>query len=674
MKKHFGTTRRRLLRSLVSVVAVVLVAFGLPLVTMSAASAHTPGLTKSCAGITVSGSYYESNDTNTLGIKIDNGAWTTKTFAVTDSLTVAVPQDGQVHTYAAYVHTTNPNTAYSHDYSGTVGPCGDKHVSAVQWGKTDPTCAADGALVPATEPTGITVSRTPSSGTGPGHYTITFTAQSGYAIDGPTSQTIDVLPKLTGDQCATIVQPVTPTFTNPTCTGPGTGAPGSITLPVDGGGIAYSKTGTLVTATADATHKFVTLPTGWTLVDAHHATYTVTYTNPSGYPDCLVELSTPVPPVASAPTCDTDGDLVVGTTPHVVTRVDDVIVTQDTHYGPGDHALSYTAAAGYTFADGTVKTFTVKVKAKTLDCPATPVSPTVTQSVCNGPGTHTDPVVTLGDVEGDHIAYAYDAGTHVVTATPDAGFTLVDLPAGWVSHDNGTATFHVDLTDPGSCLVPVDVPTPPTASAPTCSTDGSLTVAPTEHVVTTVDETVVEGETAFGPGQHTIVYAPAEGYTFGEATAEPAVVTVLPATHDCPTSVVSPTVTQSVCTGPGTHSDPVVKLGDVEGDHVSYVYDAAGHVVTASPDFGFALADLPTGWTMRENGTATYPVVLTDPGPCPVTVVSPPTTSPTVQVKAPTHHPAMLPNTGGPNAWLALGGLALLLGGGALLVRERRLR
>ena len=66
--------------------------------------------------------------------------------------------------------------------------------------------------------------------------------------------------------------------------------------------------------------------------------------------------------------------------------------------------------------------------------------------------------------------------------------------------------------------------------------------------------------------------------------------------------------------------------------------------------------------------------MLTDPGPCLVTVVSPPSTGPTVQVKAPTHHPAMLPNTGGPNAWLALGGLALLLGGGALLVRERRVR
>jgi LPXTG-motif cell wall-anchored protein len=763
MKKHFGTRRPRVIRSLMSVMAVVLVAFGLPLVTMSAASAHTPNLTKSCNGVTVKGSYYEATDTNTLGIRIDQGPWATKTFATTDSLTAAVPQDGLSHTYDAYVHTTNRNPDYSQEFHGTVGPCGTQKV-----------------------------------------------------------------------------QPVTPTITNPACTGPGTHTSGSFTLPANGNGISYTKSGNVVTATADTTHSFLTVPAGWTLVTSHKATYTVTYTNPPGYPDCLVQLPTPVAPVAaaptcntdgdlvvgttphvvtrvdnvivsqnthygpgshvvsytaasgytfadgtaksftvnvkpktldcpvtpvnptvtqsvctgpgthsqpvvtfgdvpgdhisyaydagthvvtatpeagfalanlpagwhaqkdgtatfqvnlvdpgaclvevpvpttpvaSAPTCNTDGDLVVGTTPHVVTRVDNVIITQDTHFGPGDHALSYTAAEGYTFPSGTVKTLTVKVKAMTLDCPVTPVSPTVTQSVCTGPGTHSDPVVTFGDVPGDHITYAYDAVNHVVTATPETGFALAHLPAGWVSHDNGTATFHVTLTDPGLCLVDVPVPTPPVPTAPTCDTDGTLTVAPTEHVLTTVDDTVIEGETAFGPGEHTITYAPAEGYTFGEQVVEPVVVTVLPKTNDCPAGVVSPTVTQSVCTGPGTHSEPVVTLGDVEGDHVSYVYDAGTHVVTATADKGFALANLPTGWTMQENRTATYLVTLTDPGPCLVTVVSPPTTSPAVQVQGPkAHHPTVLPNTGGPNQWLALAGLVLLLGGGALVSRERRLR
>ena len=461
MKKHSGTRRPRLIRTLLAALAVLLVAFGLPLATMSAASAHTPNRTASCSGITVSGWYYESKDINTLGIRIDGGAWTTKTFAVTDSLTVPVPQDGLVHTYSAYVHTTNPNAWYSHDYSGTVGPCGNKHVTAVLWDKTDPTCATDGALVPNTEPTGITVTRLPASGTGPGHYVLTFVAQSGYTIDGPTSQTIDVLPKLTGDQCATEVQPVAPTITNPTCTGPGTGTPGAMTLPADVDGISYSKDGNIVTATADATHKFGTLPSGWTLVDTHHATYEVGYEVPDGYPACLVDVDVPTPPVASAPTCDTDGALVVAPADHVVTTVDGQVVEEETSFGPGKHSLSYAPAAGYAFGQGVQTEFSIGVQHATLDCPAAVVSPTVTQSVCTTNGIKTTPVVTLGDVAGDHVSYGYDAGTHVVTATPNEGFALANLPEGWTLLEDGTATYTVVLTDPGTCVV-VSPPTSPT--------------------------------------------------------------------------------------------------------------------------------------------------------------------------------------------------------------------
>ncbi|WP_457112605.1 LPXTG cell wall anchor domain-containing protein [Marmoricola sp. URHA0025 HA25] len=680
MNDHLGTLRAALRRRrerlavkrlLMSVLAVGLVALGLPLLAISPASAHTPSVSAGCGGITVSGSAYEAQNVNTLGIQLDGGVWTTKTFGTSGTLTVQVPQnDGLVHTWKAYVHTNNPNQAYSHDYPEpgqptTIGPCGTKHVTALAWDKTPPTCAADGALVPVTEPEGIAVTRSPSSGTGPATYTITFTAKTGFANDGPANQTITVLPKLTGDQCATVVQPVAPAITNPACTGPGTGNAGSFTLPANGNGISYSGVGNVVTATADGTHKFVSLPSGWAFVDAHHATYTVTYSSPTGYPECLSELPTPVPPVAAAPTCDTDGDLVVGTTAHVVTAVDGTVVTEDTHYGAGSHVLTYTAAAGYTFAGGTLKTFGVKVASKTLDCPTTPVAPVVTQSVCDGPGTHTVPVVTTGE-PGDHIGYAYDGVNQVVTATPDPGFALANLPTGWVQHEDGTATYVVTLSDPGACLVPVEVPTPPVASAPTCNLDGALTVAPTDHVVTTVDDQVVSEETSFGPGEHTIGYAPAEGYTFAGEPQTSFGRTVLPKTDDCPAGVVSPTVTQSVCTGPGTHSAPVVTVGDVEGDHVSYVYDATGHLVTATADAGFALSGLPAGWVLHEGGTATYAVVLTDPGTCAVTVVLPPTKP------ASSPHPSVLPNTGAPGslAFVAGGGLLLIVAGGLLLRRR----
>jgi LPXTG-motif cell wall-anchored protein len=269
------------------------------------------------------------------------------------------------------------------------------------------------------------------------------------------------------------------------------------------------------------------------------------------------------------------------------------------------------------------------------------------------------------------VSYVYNSTTKVVTASPDAGFKLANLPAGWVLQDNGKATYQVTLTDPGLCLVHVDVPTPPVASAPTCNVDGALVVSPTNHVLTTVGGAPLTQETTFGPGQYTIAYTPAPGYTFGANAVTSFPRTVLHKTDDCPTGVISPTVTQSVCTGPGTHSNPVVTPGDVEGDHVSYVYDATTKVVTATPDTGFALANLPAGWVAQENRTATYLVTLTDPGACLVTVVSPPKAPPTsVAVAGP--RPKVLPNTGvsGNLALLAGGGLALIMAGGLLLRRR----
>ena len=534
---HVRARLRTLLskRTFTSALAVGLIALGVPLLTMGPASAHTPAVSASCSGITVTGTSYESGDTNTLGIQIDGGTWTTKNFSTSGSLTVPVPQDdARVHSWKAYVHTSNSNAAYSKDYSGSVGPCGHKQVTAVLWDKTPPTCSADGALVPRTEPAGITVTRSPATGTGPGHYVITFTAQTGYAITGPTSQTIDVQPRLTGDQCATEVRPVNPTITNPTCTGPGTGTVGSFTLPADGNGITYTKNGDVVTAAADASHKFGTLPSGWISIDAHQRDV-----------HRQLHLAERLP---GLPRADDSGE-------------------------PDRDAVDLHRA-----------------------------------------GTHSAPVVTLGDVAGDHVSYVYDATSHVVTATPDAGYALGNLPSGWVLQQNRTATYVVMLTDPGACLVQVAVPVTPAPSEPTCSLDGALTVSPSDHVVTRVDGNVVDEATSFGPGEHTVSYSPAAGYTFAQGAVTSVDRTVLPSTQDCPASVSAPrspsrSAPRPAADGPG--GDP----GDVAGDHVSYVYDAASHVVTATPDTGFALADLPAGWTPQENGTALYTVVLDPPGP-----------------------------------------------------------
>lgn len=72
-------------------------------------------------------------------------------------------------------------------------------VAPVPYEKTDPTCETDGALVPTTQPTGVTASQEPE-GTGPGTYVITFTADPGYELSGPSTQTITVLGR-TGPPC-----------------------------------------------------------------------------------------------------------------------------------------------------------------------------------------------------------------------------------------------------------------------------------------------------------------------------------------------------------------------------------------------------------------------------------------------------------------------------------------
>ena len=93
-------------------------------------------------------------------------------------------------------------------------------------------------------------------------------------------------------------------------------------------------------------------------------------------------------------------------------------------------------------------------------------------------------------------------------------------------------------------------------------------------------------------------------------------------------------------------------------------------LVTATPDEGFALANLSAEWVALENGSATYAVTLIDPGPCDAVVeppvVEPPTGEPTV-------NPPSLPETGAAADLGVLAGLGAMLVvlGGALLLRRR---
>src|SRR5690348_18321161 len=101
----------------------------------SPASAHTPSASASCDGVTVSGAGYESAITNTLSITLDGGAPVTQDFDTDGTLTVPVPQDGQVHQWTADVDTSNGQ--YELHQSGSVGPCGTPQPPAETARKTD---------------------------------------------------------------------------------------------------------------------------------------------------------------------------------------------------------------------------------------------------------------------------------------------------------------------------------------------------------------------------------------------------------------------------------------------------------------------------------------------------------------------------------------------------------
>jgi hypothetical protein len=73
-------------------------------------------------------------------------------------------------------------------------------VTPVPYATTDPTCEAAGSLVVKDQPTGVTATQSPA-GSGPGTYTITFTAAEDFVLDGPATQAVTVLPKLTGENC-----------------------------------------------------------------------------------------------------------------------------------------------------------------------------------------------------------------------------------------------------------------------------------------------------------------------------------------------------------------------------------------------------------------------------------------------------------------------------------------
>ncbi|WP_395858260.1 hypothetical protein, partial [Arachnia propionica] len=190
-----------------------------------------------------------------------------------------------------------------------------------------------------------------------------------------------------------------------------------------------------------------------------------------------------------------------------------------------------------------------------------PVSPTVTPGVCTpGSTTPSDPTVEVPTTEG--ITYGdpkiVTEGRNVtvtVIATRKDGFIINggNLPEGWVYNNDGTATFTTTVEQP-MC----DAPTPPTPTTP--PTPPTPTPPADAEPVKPVDPKVVPGVCKPGSSKPT------------------------------PPQVEVPKV-------PGlVYGTPSVTM---HGGKFKVT-------VTVTPEAGKKVGDLGKGWTLNQDGTATF--------------------------------------------------------------------
>jgi hypothetical protein len=695
----------RIRKSLIIVVVMGLVALVVQVLGISAASAHDapPHGSATCQ---TTGPLATWEVTNGTAVVQDAGSNPT-TVAITSTAGTVTQSP------SATVHNTGDGSSYTYSVTGIpIGTASITVSATTKWfeggGGTDvhtvvisePTsnCVSQVTVPGAPTPTPPTCSAAGSpavpANTDSVHWslsgnTATATAQTGYQFsDGKTVETYveTIQPKLTGDQCATATTPVSPTITEPVCTTPGNSTTGSFTLPADGGGITYTKSGNTVTATADSTVKFLTVPSGWTLVDSHHATYVVSYTSAGS---CTVTVI-PTAPMLTEPACTGPGTESAGS---FTLPANTAGLTYYVGSGSVVAALSSgyvlgTLPEGWVAVEGGAYYPISYVDAGSCLVKAPPVEPTVVQSVCTGPGTSSTAVITPATTVG----VEYSVSGNVVTATLDAGYRFPIVPnSPWVIAAQGDSPFPTVLTDTvtltsaGDCLV-TSTPVTPTVSGGDCLTadngggyqdDYSVVIPDTTGVVYQVGTEVVTGTLDVPAGDQVVVTAvPATGYQFGDETTT--VFTFDDTATDCSTLVtpVLPTLASSTC----DTSTGVITYGAVvlPADTAGITYSNVGDVVTATLSDGYEFGDISAVWTVADdNASASYTLVqgtIT----CTKTVVSTPTPTPTPSPK-PTAPVAVkvqhsLAYTGFDSTMFAGLGVLTLLVGGLLVFAGRRRR
>jgi LPXTG-motif cell wall-anchored protein len=131
--------------------ASVLLACGAALLVPQLASAHSNTSSATCAGVSGVANNYNPDHVNVMTITIDGTVVFSQQFNTQNfSHAVSVPQDGQPHTWAVDVTSSEPG--WSRSVSGSVGPCGEPTTTTLPPTTQPPTTQPPTTQPPTTQP------------------------------------------------------------------------------------------------------------------------------------------------------------------------------------------------------------------------------------------------------------------------------------------------------------------------------------------------------------------------------------------------------------------------------------------------------------------------------------------------------------------------------------------
>jgi hypothetical protein len=401
--------------------AILAVSTGLVVLTAPAASAHTPGGSGNCTGVTATASSYDSRDTNRVKVTIDGTVVENSTFASSFHKTYPYTQNTSSHVWEVAITTTNVNPNYSKTYAQTVTGCAVQVTPVTPTAVQSANCGVQGSYtIPDTASVQYLLDGqdvAPGTYDGPASGTVTAVATGNNTMSNP-SWSFQL--NLTSAQACPQVTALSPEVTDSAhC-----GVQGSYTIP-DTAGVQYLLDGQDVaagtydgpasgTVTAVATGDNVLTNPDWSMA-----------LNLAGQQACP-QVTALSPEVTDSAHCGVQGSYTIPDTAGVQYLLDGQDVAAGTYDGPASGTVT-AVATGDDLLTNPDFSFALDLPAA-ADCPngVTPAAPEFTDPTCK----HMDGAgVSYPATEA--VAYSLSGdlspgGTVTVKAVPNPGFSFPD--------------------------------------------------------------------------------------------------------------------------------------------------------------------------------------------------------------------------------------------------------